>query len=436
MHFEIFVKESKRFIRNFGDHDTLAMVRPSNYNAHLLGKYGIVQHVPAIAAKLCLESEISSVVHRMLLASREIQGSGSGPQLLHRGEMLWPRHPPWAHLCGSTMLVRARDSAKDQALSNITSRGQPPAISSQREKPAVYVLFCPNCDKPADFAKRKLFWNRTWQQITCNSASCRRTAVSSRWCCPCGTSWAKCEVHRSLGFACGADRGQVSQQYTRAAAEGKCLRDLKRLSELGELGTVEARRVDQSRRRGTGKPKRSSGSIGALAWSEPRSAVFTDCGRKVRKVSEFRPCDSGEKLRNFVPTCYAISLGQDSHRRRQDRPHGPSGENHDQQSPVLDELRDAEALAVQDLHELEKSSLAVTWTSVGEAASDSKAEKSNVHGSRGSRDGCIALDAEIAAAGQMVDHSNELCREQEQALRDLSELQRSGLAVRWPPAFS
>ena len=190
-------------------------------------------------------------------------------------------------------------------------------------------------------------------------------------------------------------------------------------------------------------------SIGGAAGGVAHSAGHTDGGRKMRKVSDFRPCNSRAaeaSSRGSVvwsephehATCYAISLGQGIQQRRQA---SLPGKSRGKQSPALDELHDAETEALQDLRDLEKCGFAVTWPSGARAALDVKAEESTFLHGRGSRDEWSGLYAEIAVAFQPDDdsaHSSKgaVCQVQKQALRDLSELQRSGLAVRWQPAFS
>ena len=101
--------------------------------------------------------------------------------------------------------------------------------------PHSFSLACPRCSSFKECCRIRLYTSRV-RTITCSD--CNKAIVSSKWTCPCNIPWLQCEIHRRVGFACGAAcaKGNQFAPRSRAAALHSGYISSRHAAKLGVLG--------------------------------------------------------------------------------------------------------------------------------------------------------------------------------------------------------
>ena len=196
-----FTKQSRRLLRQFGNHETVSLIRPYVGNRLRLAQYGFAQHVSCVSAQLSLVPEMAAATHNMLAS---LKGVKSKAKITHAimSKYSFPKRPPWIDMCTSQAIPDTVSRLISQHEEDICLRGNTHNLAGTR--PSIFVLICPKCHRARNVARRRLFNKNKRIQIKCKHCKC--VSTSSKWNCECGVTWGRCATHRSIGFRCGSVR--------------------------------------------------------------------------------------------------------------------------------------------------------------------------------------------------------------------------------------
>jgi len=194
-----FIKASKAMIKATGRDNTYQALRAHKGKMFVLAHYGILMHLPAVAAEVCIEEGVNRTLHAMLLSLRAVkQGPDKGKLKAFAGAL--PRVEPWMHIIQNRPqpiinILEARLTRQLDAIQDVGEGGYNIDL-----KPQFFNLSCPHCGISRDCAKVRLYAFAA-RGVTCSR--CKRCTTSTRWRCNHGVPWTSCPIHREAGFRCG-----------------------------------------------------------------------------------------------------------------------------------------------------------------------------------------------------------------------------------------
>ena len=119
----------------------------------LLKHYGLLMHMPAVKAELCLAPEMASKLHDMLCTTRSIK-TGPEQNMLKASPQGLTRLDPWMAIVSKAnptllTLLANRNSRRHEA---ITSRGE--RGDGRDLRPISFLSNCPHCGTALRLAQR------------------------------------------------------------------------------------------------------------------------------------------------------------------------------------------------------------------------------------------------------------------------------------------
>jgi len=194
-----FIKASKGLIKLTGIDSSFQIFRAHRGKGFLLKDYGLLMHLPAISAEVCIPEAASKPLHNMLLTIRSIK-QGMQKDKIKSSSAPLPRVEPWLNILAQAptpllTCMKIRCSARLNGIEQIGERGDGRDLRTSH-----FPLECPHCDAIKDCARIKLYAHCA-RGVTCHI--CRRSTTSTRWLCSHGVPWTSCHVHREAGFRCG-----------------------------------------------------------------------------------------------------------------------------------------------------------------------------------------------------------------------------------------
>ena len=173
--FRDFKSRSKGLFKICGHPEVDQTVGPHRSKAFILASYGILSHVSAVRAELCLDSNVAEKIHPMLLSLRAIK---LGPERgkLRASACPLPRLEPWANILAQyphtlTMMMEAK-----RAREAIFSRGE--RGDGRDVRPNHFELSCPTCAHSKDCARIVLYTTAARSLVCIN---CKRNTTSTKY---------------------------------------------------------------------------------------------------------------------------------------------------------------------------------------------------------------------------------------------------------------
>jgi hypothetical protein len=166
-----FVTTFRRVTTTFVQPGDTQLFRPTRNKQRRLAKYGIANHVPCIAAKLCLSQQDAAEVHQKLL---QLHSPLSLQQrsLLQRGQLklafrkLALRRPlPWDNWSkqeGEKKLPQLRSELKCKVAACVSAQSQ------DKQSHVRLEVFCKNCGKGRCLGAQTLLKGTTWKHVFCS----------------------------------------------------------------------------------------------------------------------------------------------------------------------------------------------------------------------------------------------------------------------------
>ena len=228
-----FVRNCKQIIAITGNPQASLLLKGLSVKGFPLEEYGILKHMPAVRAELCLSEGHASLMHSMLCSIRLIKG-GADKGSLKASALPLPRVEPWSSILRQVPptlpeLLENRRSRLHQAIETKGERGD-----GRGTKPMIFMLDCPSCGHAKDCAKHQLYVTSA-RCVTCRH--CLRNASSLRWRCSHGLPWHTCLHHRETGFWCGRAPAEASHKSRKRPATHLASASLlAKRRKLGSLG--------------------------------------------------------------------------------------------------------------------------------------------------------------------------------------------------------
>ena len=199
-----------------------------------LKEYGLLMHMPAVRAELCMSEVHARHLHDMLSTLRLIK-TGADKGRIKANALPLPRVEPWSRIVQQAtptllLLQNNRRSRQHQAIEIRGERGD-----GRGYKPEVFLLSCPSCGQVKDCAKHRLYTNNA-SCITCRG--CHRNTTSIRWRCNHNVPWHQCLTHREHVFWCGTaaipPAGSGCKRPDPTTSEARHVHKRRRLGSLGQ----------------------------------------------------------------------------------------------------------------------------------------------------------------------------------------------------------
>ena len=167
--------------------------------------------MPAITGLIALSNDRAAIVAKSLVKLRHTFSRNSN--------IAWNRE----ELALKPTRLSYRGSPDWAAMPDVFEDLEPEAIKQWMndlsfqipELPPKVWLSCPHCGFLKDVKQTTLFGNGKWTAISCLRPTCRKTATSRKWCCPCNMLWHSCPTHAGIGHACKA----ITRPKSAAAAQ-------------------------------------------------------------------------------------------------------------------------------------------------------------------------------------------------------------------------
>ena len=211
----------RRVISMCADEDVRIAFTPCRMPGRRLAGFGLLSNFSSLNFLPCWEGAIPTQMHKAMLCMR-IAPTTNTCKLIQQGFLkLVPRKPcfkglpPWRKCCKLKTVIP--EWWTDFCTGTPCAQSLPTPAEPVTPPPQ-YWLSCPECHRWTNCAKRKLLAKGKWGILECNACHLKRTA--SKWCCPCGTRWASCNIHAPDGLLCGtkpscAKRARAQRRTTK-----------------------------------------------------------------------------------------------------------------------------------------------------------------------------------------------------------------------------
>ena len=217
-HLNAFTTLFKQVATTYVEPGDQQLFSPTRSKLCRLKHYGITNHMPCIAAHLCLHEQDKLSLHTTLaslagdLTTTKVQALHQGTlrskvQRLRFGRPLTGRLAHSTNTAGDDAATEeeASPTTGEQPLPNFRERAKQRAeeqaeeIRSSEVKPASLTLACHSCLSTRTLTCKQLLCGTSWKPLYCSNCSLSRKAC--KWLCTCEEPWHTCLIHRRVGMA-------------------------------------------------------------------------------------------------------------------------------------------------------------------------------------------------------------------------------------------
>jgi hypothetical protein len=240
---QAFIKDCKAIVAISGGQSAAMIFQPAGLKGFPLESFGILRHMPAVQAELCMTAHVAEQLHHMLCSIRSIK-QGPDKHKLKASANALPKLEPWSRIIAQVppilpTLMKDRSTRRELAIETRGERGD-----GRDLKPSEFLLTCPSCEAQKDCARRILY-STSAAGVTC--PQCHKSTTSTRWLCSHKVPWHLCQLHREHGFRCGTKAPGQSKRPDPFKAEARFKAKVKRLGALGAEGIfIPRKRVNST----------------------------------------------------------------------------------------------------------------------------------------------------------------------------------------------